>query len=50
VPAAVPQAAPSPRPANLADTGADVTELSAIGLLLLLAGAGLLFVRRRSVS
>jgi LPXTG-motif cell wall-anchored protein len=46
----VPQAAPALRPANLADTGADVTELSAIGLLMVLAGAGLLFVRRRSVS
>jgi LPXTG-motif cell wall-anchored protein len=46
----VPQAAPAPRPANLADTGADVRELSAIGLLLVLAGAGLLLVRRRSVS
>jgi LPXTG-motif cell wall-anchored protein len=45
-----PRAAPSPRPANLADTGADVRELSAIGLLLVLAGAGLLLVRRRSVS
>jgi LPXTG-motif cell wall-anchored protein len=49
VPAPSPQASPV-RPANLADTGADVQELSAIGLLLVLAGAGLLFVRRRSVS
>jgi LPXTG-motif cell wall-anchored protein len=40
----------SPRPANLADTGADVVELVAIGFLLVLAGAGLLFVRRRPTS
>jgi LPXTG-motif cell wall-anchored protein len=37
---------PVRRPANLADTGASVVELTAIGVLLLLAGAGLLFVRR----
>jgi LPXTG-motif cell wall-anchored protein len=44
-----PQAAPLPRPANLADTGADVVELTVFGVLLLLVGGGLLFVRRRSV-
>ncbi len=44
-PAPAPQA--SPRPANLADTGADVVELTVLGALLLLTGAGLLLVRRR---
>lgn len=44
----VPQAAP--RPANLADTGASVVELSALGLLLVGAGTVLLFVRRRPSS
>lgn len=44
-----PQAAPLPRPANLADTGADVVELTVFGVVLLLVGGGLLFVRRRSV-
>ncbi|MFL6123072.1 SdrD B-like domain-containing protein, partial [Actinophytocola sp.] len=47
-PAPAPQAAPVYRPEDLADTGADVIELAAVGFLLLLAGAGLLFVRRRS--
>ena len=41
-----PQAAPK-RPANLADTGAEVREMAALGVLLLLAGAALVFVRRR---
>lgn len=41
-----PQAAPLTRPENLADTGADVVELTVIGVLLLLVGGGLLFVRR----
>jgi LPXTG-motif cell wall-anchored protein len=47
-PPPTPQA--SPRPANLADTGASVVELSALGLLLVAAGTVLLFVRRRPVS
>jgi len=42
--AAAPQAAV--RPANLADTGASVTELSALAVLLLLTGSALLLVRR----
>jgi hypothetical protein len=42
--APTPQA--SPRPANLADTGADVVELTVLGLLLVLAGSGLLLARR----
>lgn len=46
-PAPTPQASPR-RPENLADTGADVVELAAIGALLVLAGAALLLVRRRS--
>ncbi len=37
----------SPRPANLADTGASVVELSALGVLLVAAGTALLFLRRR---
>jgi LPXTG-motif cell wall-anchored protein len=45
-PAPSPQAAPPPRPVGLADTGADVVELTVLGVLLLLAGAGLLLVRR----
>ena len=44
-PAPSPQASP-PRPAGLADTGADVVELTVFGILLLLAGGGLLLVRR----
>jgi LPXTG-motif cell wall-anchored protein len=45
------QASPPPRPAGLADTGTNVVELSVVGVLLLLAGAGLLVVRRsRGVS
>jgi LPXTG-motif cell wall-anchored protein len=47
----LPVAAPKPqatvRPANLADTGADVVELAVLGVLLVLVGAGLLLVRRR---
>ncbi|HEX6359439.1 SdrD B-like domain-containing protein [Actinophytocola sp.] len=43
-PAPAPQA--SPRPANLADTGADVVGLTVLGALLLLAGAGLRLVSR----
>lgn len=38
--------APLPRPQNLADTGADVVELTVVGVLLMLVGGGLLFVRR----
>ena len=47
-----PQASPPPqRPAGLADTGTNVVGLSVVGVLLLLAGAGLLVVRRsRGVS
>lgn len=50
VPADVPapQASPVPRPGNLADTGADVVELLALGGLLVVVG--LLLVRRRSYS
>lgn len=48
--APAPQAASLPRPANLADTGADVVELTVFGVALLLVGGGLLFVRRRSAS
>ncbi|HYQ61975.1 SdrD B-like domain-containing protein [Actinophytocola sp.] len=44
-PVPTPQASP-PRPAGLADTGADVVELTVFGILLLLAGGGLLLVRR----
>jgi hypothetical protein len=44
VPAPAPQAAPV-RPANLADTGADVAELAALGFLLMVAGALLLRAR-----
>jgi LPXTG-motif cell wall-anchored protein len=46
------QASPSPRrPEGLADTGSNVVELVVVGILLLLAGAGLLVVRRsRGVS
>jgi LPXTG-motif cell wall-anchored protein len=45
------QASPPPRPAGLADTGTNVVGLSVVGVLLLLAGAGLLVVRRsRGVS
>jgi LPXTG-motif cell wall-anchored protein len=43
-PAPAPQA--TPRPATLADTGADVVGLTVLGALLLLAGAGLWLVRR----
>ena len=39
----------SARPANLADTGVSVEELFALGMLLLLTGTALLFVRRREV-
>jgi LPXTG-motif cell wall-anchored protein len=46
VPAPAPQAAPLVRPANLADTGANVVELAALGFLLLVAGALLLRARR----
>jgi hypothetical protein len=42
-----PRAAARPAPAGLADTGADVMELSALGLLLVVAGAALLAVRPR---
>jgi LPXTG-motif cell wall-anchored protein len=45
VPAPSPQAAPV-RPANLADTGANVVELAALGFLLLAAGALLVRARR----
>ncbi len=38
------------RPANLADTGASVVELTVLGALLLLAGGALLAVRQRDVS
>ena len=48
VPVPEPQAAPPRRPADLADTGANVVELTALGVLLLLTGGGLLLVRRRS--
>jgi LPXTG-motif cell wall-anchored protein len=41
------QAPPLARPQNLADTGADVVELTVLGVALLLVGSGLLFVRRR---
>lgn len=37
---------PSVRPANLADTGVSVEELTALGMLLLLTGTALLLVRR----
>jgi hypothetical protein len=48
-PAPAPQAAaPVYRPENLADTGADVVELTAFGLLFVLVGGGLLLVRWRS--
>ena len=52
VPAPAPGPAPqaSPRPTNLASTGADVINLAALGFLLVLVGAGLLFIRRRTVS
>jgi LPXTG-motif cell wall-anchored protein len=43
-----PQAAPVPHPAELADTGANVVELAALGALLVVLG--LLLVRRRSYS
>jgi hypothetical protein len=45
----VPQASPTPaaHPASLADTGADVADLIRLGLLLLLAGGGLLLGVRR---
>jgi len=49
-PLAAPRPQASPRPANLADTGASVVELTALGALLLLAGAALLLVRQRDVS
>jgi LPXTG-motif cell wall-anchored protein len=42
-----PAPAARPAPARLADTGADVVELTGLGVLLVLAGAGLLVVRRR---
>lgn len=44
-PRPTPQAAP--RPANLADTGASIGELAVLGVLMLLAGALLVFVRPR---
>ncbi len=47
VPAPDPVAQASPRPADLADTGASVVELFALGFLLLVAGAALLHVRPR---
>jgi len=47
---ATPSAQASPRPANLADTGVSVVELSVLGMLLSLTGTALLFVRRREVS
>jgi len=40
-----PQASPTPRPAGLADTGTDVAGLTALGMLLVVAGA--LCLRRR---
>ena len=49
-PPAPPARQASPRPANLADTGVSVVELSVLGLLLTLTGTALLFVRRREVS
>ena len=48
--APTPQAAAGPRPANLADTGASVGELSALALLLLLTGSALLLVGRNPRS
>lgn len=44
-PAPAPQASPAPRPAALADTGTDVAGLTALGALLVVAGA--LCLRRR---
>lgn len=49
-PPTAPRPQASPRPANLADTGASVVELTALGALLLVAGTGLRRVRRRDVS
>jgi len=46
--APAPRASPAPHPAALADTGADVVELTALGALLV--ALGLLLVRRRSYS
>jgi Domain of unknown function DUF11 len=42
----VPQASPAPHPSVLADTGADVAELTALGFLFLAGGALLLRARR----
>lgn len=44
-----PQPRASPRPANLADTGVSVRELSVFGVLLPLAGGTLLLFRRPDV-
>jgi hypothetical protein len=46
VPAPAPQASSRVRPSDLADTGADVVELAAVGFLLTVAGALLLRARR----
>jgi uncharacterized repeat protein (TIGR01451 family)/LPXTG-motif cell wall-anchored protein len=46
-PAPAPQAAPAPHPDVLADTGADVVELLALGFLLI--ALGMLLMRRRSM-
>lgn len=48
VPAPVPQAAPAPHPVTLADTGADVVDLLAVGSLLVVVG--MVLVRRRSMA
>jgi LPXTG-motif cell wall-anchored protein len=50
VPASPPAPQASARPANLADTGANVVELVAVGVLLLSLGTGLLFARRSRSS
>jgi hypothetical protein len=47
-PAVVPRPQAAPRPANLADTGASVGELSALALLLLVGGGVLVFAGRRN--
>ncbi|HEX6359440.1 carboxypeptidase-like regulatory domain-containing protein [Actinophytocola sp.] len=46
-PTIAPKPQASVRPANLADTGADVVDLTVLGVLLVLVGAGLVLVRRR---
>jgi len=47
-PSAMPAPQASARPANLADTGASVVELSALALLLLVSGGVLVFAGRRN--